>query len=1056
MRTTFETDKAWKPVNIGAGGWLVGIDVAPDGTMVVRTDTYGAYLWNGSGWTQLATAQSMPQNLLYSSAVYEIRVSPSHSNIFYMQMSDGLYKTTDKGASWTKTNFPVTDGYTSVHNRADGQKMAIDPKNPDIVFTGTQKSGFWVTRDGGVSWQKIDAIPQGTNANDPGMTGITIQGSTIFVGTAGAGVYQSVDGGYTWKAIGGPADISHAAITKDGTYFASDNSVGALWKFSGGTWTKVIVDSVHAVATNPFNAAHIIVTTQGGSLQESLDGGATWSGWQWRTALESSNDIPWLENSGLYMSTGGLVFDPLVPGKLWQSAGVGVWETQLPNSPVRGDTLITWNSHSRGIEQLVANEIVASAGANPVFASWDRPFFEMSNLDEFATSYSGGHFSMGWSVDYASSSPQFLVGISDWWGNTENSGFSTDGGKTWQKFEGLPSWAMTTVGGSIAASTTKNFIWVASGNQPPAYTLDGGKTWANISIPGISDWSQVHPQFYLGRTTITADRVSPNTFYLYDSNTGVYRTTDGGVNWTKMHSGQVGEWTWWNAKIEAVPGSPGELYFTSGPQGHNSTTLDALPLMHSKDGGATWQALSNVKVATFGFGAPAAEGGPATIFVAGYVNNVYGIWYSADSAKSWTKIGEHPMGSLDLIKTISGDMDNFGMVYVGFGGSGFAYYDFSDAAAPPTGPTPPPPPAPPPPPPPPPPAPTQTGEVTSALDDVGAPATVGSGAIINDSTPVLSGTLSSALATGQKLAVFRDGQVIGHVTPGGTSWSFADPGASDGKHDYSVRVVDQAGQMGASSSQFSLTIDTVAPGQLVLVTGAAATGGSAGTLSVGTRSTSQSSSVVSGTVTDALANGESLIVLRDGVAIGTATVSNKSWTFNDSVQSGSFQYSARVQDAAGNLGALSNVFTASLGTNVVIGTNGNDTLVGTLGEDIIWGVLPTGTRLGRGTIDVLSGMGGNDIFVLGDSRGRFYDDGAARKPGLQDYALIRDFQAGDKLQLKGTASEYLQGWISNLDGVSGTGIYHDTNRNGVLDRNDELIALVQNHGTVDASGLLFV
>jgi hypothetical protein len=51
-------------------------------------------------------------------------------------------------------------------------------------------------------------------------------------------------------------------------------------------------------------------------------------------------------------------------------------------------TAVTWNSHSQGIEQLVANEVLAPAGGNPVFASWDRPFFEMSDLDSYATGYS--------------------------------------------------------------------------------------------------------------------------------------------------------------------------------------------------------------------------------------------------------------------------------------------------------------------------------------------------------------------------------------------------------------------------------------------------------------------------------------------------------------------------------------------------------------------------------------------------------------------------------------------------------------------------------------------
>ena len=50
----------WQTLKVGAGGWLTGIDIAPDDTMVVRTDTYGAYIWNGTQWQQLVTSTSMP------------------------------------------------------------------------------------------------------------------------------------------------------------------------------------------------------------------------------------------------------------------------------------------------------------------------------------------------------------------------------------------------------------------------------------------------------------------------------------------------------------------------------------------------------------------------------------------------------------------------------------------------------------------------------------------------------------------------------------------------------------------------------------------------------------------------------------------------------------------------------------------------------------------------------------------------------------------------------------------------------------------------------------
>jgi hypothetical protein len=1043
MSDDFAGDSAWQPVKIGAGGYLTGIDIAPDGTMVARTDSYGAYIWNGTSWEQLVTANSMPSNVTSAGGVYEIRVAASNTNILYMEMEGGLYKSVDKGQTWVTTNFPVTNFDPNSNNRTDGQKMAIDPTNPNIVFAGTQHDGLWVTRDGGTTWQKITAVPQGPNTTDPSLNGITIQGSTVYVGTAGSGVYASQDGGITWKAIGGPVDIAEAAISSNGTYYASGNTDTGLWRYSNGTWTQVIASGsgVHGVAVDPFNPNHIIATNDGGSIQESKDGGATWTGWNYSNQLESSNDVGWLENSGLYMSAGGVVFDPQVQGQLWQSGGVGVWHTALPSN-LQWNTPVVWNSQSAGIEQLVANDIIAPAGDNPIFGSWDRPFFEVTDVNSFPTNYSGGGgtggasgsgFSAGWSLDYASSNSKFIVGISDWWG-VENSGFSTDGGHTWQKFAGLPSFAMSSVGGSIAASSPTNFIWAPAGGAAPAYTLDGGVTWKTISIPGKTDWSQFDFAYYLDRTTVTADRVQANTFYLYDVSTGVYKTTDGGVNWTLVHSGPISDWSVWNAKIEATPGKAGELFFTAGPQAGDPSVPANLPFMHSTDGGATWQAVPNVlEVQTFGYGAPATAGGPATVYIVGYVNGAYGIWYSTDDSQTWTQIGDHPMGSLDTIRTISGDMDQFGRVYVGFGGSGYAYLDIGNLGQAPSLP--------------------QLGTITGALDNIGTSKTVGNGAVINDATPTLSGTLSALLTAGESLVVYRDGQLLATLSPTSTSWSFTDPGATDGTHQYSVRVEDSAGHVGGYSASFGLTIDTVAPDELVTVTGASA--GSSGTSAAQSISGTTTGTLISGTVSSALEAGEVLVVFRDGVSVGTGTVSNGVWTFADDVGSGSYHYTAQVQDAAGNTGLMSNTYLSTGGVNLLTGTAKSDVIVGTAGDDRISGVPSTGSRIGKGTIDVLTGNGGADVFVLGDSRGRFYDDGSARNPGKSDYARITDFVTGDKLQLKGSAGDYLQS-ATTVSGFSGTGIYYDTNHNHVFDKYDELIALLQNHGPISSSDMLFV
>jgi 2',3'-cyclic-nucleotide 2'-phosphodiesterase (5'-nucleotidase family) len=99
-------------------------------------------------------------------------------------------------------------------------------------------------------------------------------------------------------------------------------------------------------------------------------------------------------------------------------------------------------------------------------------------------------------------------------------------------------------------------------------------------------------------------------------------------------------------------------------------------------------------------------------------------------------------------------------------------------------------------------------------------------------------------------------------------------------------------------------------------------------------------------------------------------------------------------------------------------TDGSDGIIGSSAAETLIGV-PTGSPLrGRGSLDRLTGGGGDDLFVLGDAAGRFYDDGT---PGLgsADLALITDFNAGDRIQLHGLATDYrlISGRYAGLAGV---------------------------------------
>ena len=149
---------------------------------------------------------------------------------------------------------------------------------------------------------------------------------------------------------------------------------------------------------------------------------------------------------------------------------------------------------------------------------------------------------------------------------------------------------------------------------------------------------------------------------------------DSGANWARIHGGVFTKITAsgdFNAALKCVPGEAGNLFYTGGPIGSPNT---ADRLIRSTDGGATWTSVSNMLAVTFGFGKAAPGQSYPAIYVVGFLRGVYGIYRSIDNAVSWALINNgYPLGSFDLIKTIEGDANVYGTLYIGFQGSGFAY-----------------------------------------------------------------------------------------------------------------------------------------------------------------------------------------------------------------------------------------------------------------------------------------------------------------------------------------------------------------------------------------------
>ena len=694
------TRTEWRPLRIGAGGWVTGVDIARDGTKVVRCDTFGAYIWNDAAaeWRPLLTARSMPAGeygLDHPGAggVYEVAVAPSDSNRIYAVTNGLVFRSADRGVSFVRTALARFAADPNDDFRTFGRKIAVDPANPDVVYVGTQANGLAVSHDGGASWTTHPHVPAATGgagvivAFDPqsGVAGGRTQ--RIYASSQGRGVYVSNDAGASFSLIpNSPTSHRHMVCDQRGVLWITDNN---LKTYNGGVWTTTgVTGDIHSVAVDPANANHVVASTNGGSICQSFDGGVSWTGTYHPnhpagSGTRVATDVPWLAwtNEG-YMSNGDMRFDPSAANKLFFAQGIGVWWTNPPQTYVG----FNWNSQSRGIEQLVSNHIVSPPGGSPLYFAWDRPVFKLDDPNAYPAVHGPNRdraIVMGWSGDYAVDDPRFVVGLVNWFG-VETSGYSIDGGANWTRFASVPAEvAAGKIGGSIAASTRDNLMWLPEGNANPYYSRDRGATWTQVQIPGVpttgeTGWGRA---YYLNRHALAADKTTLGTFYLYNhapACVGLYRSTDGGANWARVYSGEIAAFSPYNAKLATVPGKAGHLFFTSGSlDGANPVTSK---FMRSVDGGATWTEVAGVlEVFSFGFGKAAAGRDYPAIYIAGFVNRVWGLWRSDDNAATWVNLGDFPLGNYDVVKTVSGDMNVYGRVYVGFAGSGGAYAELVTA-----------------------------------------------------------------------------------------------------------------------------------------------------------------------------------------------------------------------------------------------------------------------------------------------------------------------------------------------------------------------------------------
>jgi len=669
----------WANVSIGGGGFVTGVYLHPlqQDLVYIRTDVGGFYRWNAAdkSWIPLNDSFPLAQKTYYGGEA--LAVDPNNPNIVYMaagkysqwEPKGSIFKSTDRGKTWTKLNIDLGMD-SNDKQRWAGERLAVNPSNSKEIFFGSRHDGLWKSSDAGATWAKVTSCAPTLTAGI-GILGIVFDQRVpglVYINVYGDGLYKSTDTGVTWSKIeGSPKQAQRMTTTSNGVLYVTHES--GVSKYVNGAWSNITPDgnqaSFNALGVNPTNQDNVLVAlgqSTSTKIYETLDGGDTWT----EKKASIKHTVPWWDDSMFSIWTSAIEFDPKVPGKVWMTNGFGVLQTDnIHANPV------VWTNYAQGHEELVTFALAApSEGAVLLSGVADVDgFYHNNGLNSFPSKRFEGIAQSNnvnrdtFSIAYSESEPLHVVRLGgSRWNSTFTGATSKDGGLTWKKF---PSFPPKTIPLRVAVSATNpNLFVVAASKAQPLRTTDGGASWSKVS--GLPNGAE--GPWYWGQPLV-ADKVDGNRFYYYNEGK-LYRSNDGGATFSLVNSSlPTSKWDWYSLKT--VPGVKGEVWLS----------LDWNGLFRSTDSGKSMTKLSSVERAhLFAIGKPQPGSTTPALYLYGRVAGMgEGIFRSLDRGETWTSIGspQNPIGGEPNVMEAS--WQQFGLVFIGTNGRGI-YYGTPDSS----------------------------------------------------------------------------------------------------------------------------------------------------------------------------------------------------------------------------------------------------------------------------------------------------------------------------------------------------------------------------------------
>jgi photosystem II stability/assembly factor-like uncharacterized protein len=480
----------------------------------------------------------------------------------------GIFRSQDGGKSWEKVLYK--------DNRTGGSAVVIDPRNPQVVYASLWEEtlgpwedgneyigtngGLFKSTDGGATWTRLtNGLPSdlvqinvAVAASDDqrlyATVSTTVEGD--YASDKGLGVYRSDDAGASWRKITsdprpamkiGGGDLPVPAVDPQNPNVVYSTSIVTCRSEDGGkTWTSLRGapggDDYQNLWINPRNPKILLLVSDQGALV-SVNGGESWSSWYNQPTAQlyhvaATYGFPYMvcagqqESGSVCTSTRGN--DGEITFHDWHTVGIIEYGYAAPD-PLDPD-------------------IVYGAGRTEV-SRYDMTTGEDQNVTPLPVHEKDFRGDRTEPILFSPVDPHTLY-------YAANHLFKTaDGGETWDtispdlsrastaQLENLPPLKPEQLAErrgaiyAVAASyKTTQTIWAGTDDGLVWITRDGGKNWANITPPGVTEWSKI--------AQIDASRFDDDTAYVAVSRLRVddmrpyaFRTHDGGKTWEPISAG---------------------------------------------------------------------------------------------------------------------------------------------------------------------------------------------------------------------------------------------------------------------------------------------------------------------------------------------------------------------------------------------------------------------------------------------------------------------------------------------------------------------------------------